>query len=156
MVNLKKYAHTRELFYIQKRFTKIPFLFYNYANVKNDLIFITNKNFFTHFSSKYLTPFNNFFYKDFIGPFYLMPFNFNVKDLNVIKNQSLLGVSVGNFILNRSDITRLHNYVNVFKLNGLGVVSSNFSSIFFSSFIRIYRLFIFLLFNHAYFKSINS
>lgn len=156
MVNLKKYAHTRELFYIQKRFTKIPFLFYNYANVKNDLIFITNKNFFTYFSSKYLTPFNNFFYKDFIGTFYLMPFGFNVKDLGVVKIDSLLGVSIGNFILNRNDVIRLHNYVNIFKLNGLSIVSSSFSSIFFSSFIRVYRLFIFLLFNYAYSKPINS
>jgi hypothetical protein len=156
MVNLKKYVHTRELFYIQQRFTKMPFLFYNYADVKKDLTFITNKNLFSHFSSKYLLPFNDFFSFDFSGPFFLTPFVLNNKNLNKIKASSLIGAVFGNFVLNRSDTLRLHRLVSIFNLHGFTIVSSPLSSFFFNQITHTYKLFIFLLFNYAYFKSINS
>lgn len=155
MTNLKKYIHTRELFYIQRRFTKIPFLFYNYSNIKGDNKFMVSKTYFVYYSSRYLMPFNSFF-NDFKGTFYLTPLRLNSFELENIKQDLLIGVSVGNYILNRYDLIRLYNIRNAFSTNGFNILGINSCSFLFGSFTRIYKLFIFLLFNYAYSKSINS
>jgi len=157
MANLKKYIHIKELFYIQKRFTKIPFIFYHYTSIKD--VFLFNKGkVLSHSSSKYLTPFNNFFDKAFNGSFYLIPLESNnvSKQLGNVDAKFLVGLSLNNFMLNRRDLKRFSDLSLLFSIRGLSLLSENLSSVFLLSFIRIYKLFIFTLFNYANSKSTTS
>jgi hypothetical protein len=154
MINLKKYIHIKELFYIQKRFTKTPFMFYHYTSAKDVSMFIKQKV-ISHSSSKYFIPFNKFFSTTFNGSFYLVPLESNVfKQLDNVKDVgSFVGLKLNNFMLNRKDLKRFSNSLHLFSVRGLSIISGNLSSIFLLSFIRIYKLFIFILFNYANSKS---
>lgn len=154
MVNLKKYVHIKELFYVQKRFTKIPFILYHYISVKDIVLFSKGQKVFTHLSSKYFTSFNKFFNTMFNGSFYFIPLDFNVfTQLVSVDNNFLVGLSLNNFILNPKDLKRFSDSLQLFSIRGLSVLGNNLSSVFLFSFIRIYKLFIFILFNYANSKS---